>query len=132
MWKPISFGRNAVGISHLFFADDLVLFAEADLFQAQVISKIMETFCDHSGHKISYEKTQFYCSPNVPSDVVHSLSEFMEFRHTDDLGKYLGVPLIHGRVSKLTYQSIVDKTLGKTDAWNPHLFSLAGRLTLCK
>ncbi|KAL5835383.1 hypothetical protein ACOSQ4_014880 [Xanthoceras sorbifolium] len=45
-----------------------------------------------------------------------------------DLGNYLGVPLIHGRISKTIYKDIVSKVQGKLAAWKSANLSLAGRL----
>lgn len=37
------------GVSHLFFADDFVLFAEATLDQVAVVQRILQEFCGASG-----------------------------------------------------------------------------------
>ncbi|CAL8115937.1 unnamed protein product [Prunus armeniaca] len=49
---------------------------------------------------------------------------------SDNLGKYLGVPLIHTRVTKDTYQEIIDKVQKCLSSWKSHTLSMAGRLTL--
>ncbi|KAK3183221.1 hypothetical protein Dsin_030507 [Dipteronia sinensis] len=51
---------------------------------------------------------------------------------TNNLGKYLGVPLIHRRVSNQTYSDLVEKTQKRLAAWKSDTFSLAGRATLIK
>ena len=37
MWKPIQVGRRGPKLSHLAFANDLILFAEAPIDQVEVI-----------------------------------------------------------------------------------------------
>ncbi|OMP13818.1 putative ribonuclease H protein [Corchorus olitorius] len=49
---------------------------------------------------------------------------------TNDLGKYLGVPLIHERVTKATFKEIVEKVQGRLSSWKSKLLTLAGRATL--
>ncbi|KAI5343373.1 hypothetical protein L3X38_011249 [Prunus dulcis] len=45
-------------------------------------------------------------------------------------GKYLEVPLIHSRITKATYRSVVDKVQQKLTAWKGKLLGLPGRATL--
>ena len=49
---------------------------------------------------------------------------------TNDLGCYLGMPLLHLRVNKATYQTILDKVDKRLIGWNAAHLSLAGRITL--
>ncbi|KAE8693055.1 hypothetical protein F3Y22_tig00110819pilonHSYRG00250 [Hibiscus syriacus] len=86
-WKPIHLCRNGPNLSHLFFADDLVLFAEASIEQC-------------------YE--------------VHNL------------GKYLGVPLLHSRITRASFSYIVSRVRDKLVGWKAKALSLAGRITLAK
>ncbi|KAK9112247.1 hypothetical protein Scep_019766 [Stephania cephalantha] len=53
LWFPPKFGLD-VCISHLFFADDLILFVEASISKAEVIANILHDFCEHSEHRTSY------------------------------------------------------------------------------
>ncbi|KAK8998834.1 hypothetical protein V6N11_070018 [Hibiscus sabdariffa] len=44
LWLPFRFIRNGTPLSHLFFADDLILYAKADLSQAEAIANILSDF----------------------------------------------------------------------------------------
>ncbi|KAL4283374.1 hypothetical protein GQ457_16G024540 [Hibiscus cannabinus] len=49
-----------------------------------------------------------------------------------DLGKYLGVPLIHRRVTKATYAYLLEQIDKRLNGWAASYLSLAGRVTLAK
>ena len=49
---------------------------------------------------------------------------------TNDLGRYLGVPIISGRITKQTYSYIVNKIKKKISDWSSRCLSMAGRLVL--
>lgn len=51
---------------------------------------------------------------------------------TVDMGIYLGVPTLHSRVTKDTYQDLLDKIKSKLAGWKAKSLSMAGRITLAK
>ena len=97
-WKPLIVARKAPKLSHLFFADDLVLFVKASLDQVDIISKVLDNFCLSSGHRISKEKTTVFFSRNTDNHVAQQIGDGFGFKITTDMGKYLGVPIIHAGV----------------------------------
>lgn len=131
-WSPIQLSRGGPKLSHLAFADDLMLFSEASIEQVEIIGTILKLFCDSSGQKVSTEKTRVFFSKNVNREKKKELSEALGFQCTDDLGKYLGAPLIHHRSSRQSYQFILDKVNQRLSNWKTSQLSFAGRVTLAK
>lgn len=62
VWHPIKFGRSGTKLSHNFFADDMVLFAESSTQQIEIVLSYLNKFCESSGAKVSVSKTKVYFS----------------------------------------------------------------------
>lgn len=106
-WRPISVSRGGPSVSHIFFADVLPLFGAATPEQAAVMEGILTDFCLASGQKVSYAKSQFYASNNTRQEVVEVLPDRLKMHHTVDLGRYLGMPVIHNRVTTHTFDFLI-------------------------
>lgn len=50
-----------------------------------------------------------FFSKNVPRLLKKDICDAMGFSSTDDLGKYLGVPIFHKRVGLNTFNFVLDK-----------------------
>ena len=129
-WRPVRASRGGPLLSNLAFADDLILFAEASVDQAQVIRECLDKFCAASGSKVSFDKSRVYFSENTNLELRDSICTELQMEATSDLGKYLGVPTIHGRSTKGDYQYLVDRVNSKLAGWKAKTLSLAGRATL--
>ena len=131
-WKPIRLARNGIPLSHLFFADYLLLLAEASIEQARILSAILDAYCYSSEAKVNINKTMLYFSNNVGAIDVARISGIFGYSVTHDLGKYLGVPLHHTRVTNNMFQDIIDKVEKWLFGWNASSLSLVGRITLAQ
>ncbi|CAN0877256.1 LINE-1 retrotransposable element ORF2 protein [Linum grandiflorum] len=129
-WAPFSLGRGGPALSHLFFADDLVLFGNATIDQCLAIKDCLDRFCEASGQVVSNEKSRIFFSKNVSPSLRRSICNSLTFHETHDLGRYLGVPILHGRTTKSTYQYILDRIDLKLAGWKCKNLSLVGRVTL--
>lgn len=61
-WSPIKLSRKGLSVSHLFFADDLLLFGEASVNQAAIMKNILENFVISHGN-VSIDRS-CYCGSN--------------------------------------------------------------------
>lgn len=122
--------RASPPTSHFFFADDLVLFAEASVGQMEVVMACLNEFCSLSGQSISLTKSKLFVSPNCSRQLARNISALCGIPLTSDLGKYFGVPLLHQRVTKATYYHILEKVQARLAGWKTDQLSLAGRTLL--
>lgn len=132
VWLPILLKNNGPPLSHLFFADVLVLLSKASCSQANVIKSVMDGFCAASGHRVSASKCHIYFSGNVELSMGNEISDRLHHQQVNNLGTYLGVPLTHDRVTTSTYSYVVEKIQAKLSGWKAKLLSLAGRITLAR
>lgn len=131
-WTPIQLARGGPKLSHLAFTDDLLLFSEASISQANTIKKVLDTFCASSGQKVNYEKTRIYFLGNVHWLNRNLIVQQLGYQGTPDLGKYLGVPLHHQKANAQSFCFIIDKLEQRLSCWKDKSLSFAGRLTLNK
>lgn len=131
-WEAIKLGHRGSPISHLFFADDLFLFSGTSQNQLALIKRMLDDFCDASGQVISQSKTRMFFSKNITKREADRIGETLPFQRSHNLGNYLGVPLLHDRVTKDTYGYLIDKVQRRLASWKASSLSLAGRMTLAK
>ncbi|KAH1089306.1 hypothetical protein J1N35_016563, partial [Gossypium stocksii] len=131
-WNPIRLSRDGPDISHLFFTDDLVIFSKADSKHCRVLKDILDRFYALSGLKINARKTNIFFSKGVDEGSVDTISIMFGFQPVHNLGHYLGVPLLHQRVTSGTLQLVVEKVRGKLQSWEVKKLSLAGCITLAQ
>nr|XP_025677258.2 uncharacterized protein LOC112777171 isoform X2 [Arachis hypogaea] len=130
LWDPVAVTRGGPRISHLMFADDLLLFCKAQKSQVECVMHAFQSFCRASEMKINLDKSKVLCSKNVNNRRKELFTGVSSIRFTQDLGKYLGVNLHHARVTRAPFNGIVDKIKGRLANWKGRLLNRAGRLCL--
>lgn len=93
-WKALKASRSGPKVSHIFLANDLMLYSEASEEQVVCVKEILNIFCKSLGQQVNFNKSLMFVSPNVSEQVALSLSENLGVLLTKELGKYLGHQLI--------------------------------------
>ncbi|KAL9419883.1 hypothetical protein AB3S75_037613 [Citrus x aurantiifolia] len=61
----VKVARSAPSISHLFFADDCLLFFKANLHEARIIKGLLAIYGAASGQHVNYQKSAISFSANM-------------------------------------------------------------------
>lgn len=89
--------RGAPSISHLLFADDLLVFCRANAREVNRLSAIFEVYTKVLGQKINLAKSALFCRKNTHPAVVEELCNILHVKKLSLDSKYLGLPLFIGR-----------------------------------
>jgi hypothetical protein len=84
-WKPMRAGRIVPLISHLMFADDLLLFGQATDENMTAVMDVLNQFCTIPGQQMNYDKSYIFFSRNVAANRRVTLSTQSGLKETLNL-----------------------------------------------
>lgn len=128
-WEPIHI-TNSGPLSHLLFADDVLLFTKAKSSQFRFVSDLFDSFSKASGLKINLSKSRALFSSGTPQAKINKLTSISGIRGTTSLDKYLGFPILKGRPKRSDFLFIIEKMQNRLASWKNKLLNKTGRLTL--
>ena len=131
-WDKIKASRNGLSFSHIFYADDLMLFAKANSKNCDAILEVLDNFCNMAGQKFNVNKSQIFFSPNVFGRKKNTICRKLGMVATQNLGRYLGFPLPHQGRNGDAFNFVIEKVQNKLAGWQSKLLSKAGKLVLVK
>lgn len=89
--------RNCPPISHLAFADDVIIFANGSKNSLCTLMAFLTQYDNKSGHKINKQKSCFLTGDKVPTNRATIVAECTGFVQKSFPIKYLGCNLYIGR-----------------------------------
>ncbi|XP_026417074.1 uncharacterized protein LOC113312541 [Papaver somniferum] len=105
----IKMGFNALSISHLLFADDLLVFSSTNFLEGENILKLFTNFSNASGQLITFEKSGIFFSTNSHQVTIDRVSNTLGVRTIALNDKYLGSPLFTHTSKVNSFQNVIFK-----------------------
>ena len=130
--RGVAICRDGPKVSHLFFANDSVLFCRATEAECNKILEILEVYKRGSGQKINREKTNLFFNSNTPLPLQEQIQQLLGVPTIRQYEKYLGLPALVGRAKKQSFIFLKESVWKKLQEWKVKLLSQAGREVLIK
>ncbi|RVW26389.1 putative ribonuclease H protein [Vitis vinifera] len=122
--------RHNLKISHLFFADDTIVFCEANKEHLTYLSWILLWFEAASGLRINLDKSEI-----IPVGVVEEIEEMaveLGCRVGSLPSQYLGLPLGAPYKASSVWDGVEEKVRRRLARWKRQYISKGGRITLIR
>ena len=130
--RGVAICRDGPKVSHLFFANDSVLFCRATEAECNKILEILEVYERGSGQKINRERTNLFFSSNTPLPLQEQIQQLSGVPAIRQYEKYLGLPALVGRAKKQSFIFLKERVWKKLQGWKEKLLSQARREVLIK
>jgi hypothetical protein len=119
-------------ITHLFFADDSLVFCKANRVEWRRLLNLIETYERGSGQRINLAKTAVFFSRNTCQSRREEIKASFGPGEANNYDSYLGLPTLVGKNRNLAFKEIKDKVIRKLNNWKSKLLTLAGKEVLLK
>ncbi|KAL9246131.1 hypothetical protein vseg_019705 [Gypsophila vaccaria] len=118
-------------LTHLCFADDLLMFCRGDCQSVSLLLSAFETFSLASGLTMNKAKSQLFF--NGTSLKTGNQLQLLTGMPQGSLPfKYLGVPISSRKLAVMDCEVLIEKAVSQIRAWGARKLSYAGRLVLVK
>ncbi|XP_010412489.1 PREDICTED: uncharacterized protein LOC104698794 [Camelina sativa] len=119
---------SEVEISHLMFADDVMIFFDGDSSSLHGIYETLEDFAGWSGLHMNRGKTQLF-HVGLTQVEANALASY-GFTPGSLPIRYLGLPLMSRKLKVAEYAPLIEKLKAKFNSWATRSLSFAGRVQL--
>ena len=89
--------QRGTKISHIFFANDSLIFCRAIKEECSNLQRILETYEQTSGQQLNGEKTYLFFNSNTPQDIQDHIKDFFGAEVICQHETYLGLPSLVGK-----------------------------------
>lgn len=119
-------------LSHLFFADDSLLFCRANFDEWRQIQQVLQVYEGASRRKLNYENTAILYSRNTRKEFRDYINFVTGVSTIKCFEKYLGLPALVGQSKLKTFAEIQGMVSKKLGGWNEKFISKPGKEVLLK
>jgi len=122
--------RGTQEISHLLFADDMLVFCRGNTSSVTALNSILEDMYLFAGLEMNKQKSKLFLSKGCRNKT--TLANLSGVSQGSLPMKYLGLPLTSVYLKARHFASLIDATRRRGDGWMLNLLSFPGRIELIK
>jgi hypothetical protein len=119
-------------ITLFFFADDSLVFCNANRVEWRRLLNLIETYERGSSQRINLAKTAVFFSRNTCQSRREEIKASFGLGEANSYDSYLGLPTLVGKNRNLAFKEIKEKVIRKLNNWKSKLLTLAGKEVLLK
>ncbi|GJS36768.1 RNA-directed DNA polymerase, eukaryota, reverse transcriptase zinc-binding domain protein [Tanacetum coccineum] len=131
LFQGVKIGSSEIQLSHLFYADDVIILFEWNQCDMDNIICILNVFYLASGLKINISKSNLY-GVGVSSDDTESIAVGTGCSASNLPFSYLGLPIGSNMNRIANWNSLIERFKIRLSGWKANMLSSGGRLTLIK
>lgn len=120
-----------VKLTHLSFADDILVFTDEFVRSLERVLVVMEPFANVSGLYINATKSSIFATGQSITPMINE-AKSIGIKVGSLPVRYLGMPLTTKALSKQDYEPLIDYIRGRMLSWRNKCLSYAGRFQLIK
>ncbi|XP_020689917.1 uncharacterized protein LOC110104946 [Dendrobium catenatum] len=117
-------------LTHLTYADDLLIFGKAETQNCDNLMNTLQTFSSCSVLILNLNKSSLLISPTASH--LSAISLALQIHNCSTTISYLGLPISLGRVKLSDFSPLIKKITNLLSGWKVKLLSFAGRLQFIK
>ena len=118
---------NGPAITHVMYADDIVLFSKATRRDATAINECIIKYCNWSGQKLNRSKSGFFFSKQTQHQSARAIKQILQMKKLKSNAIYLGAPLFLTRSPRKDFSYLLNKLEERLAGWRSKTLSWAGR-----
>ena len=128
----IQASRNGPRVTHLVFADDNILFANADGEGSKRMKHMLKLYKESSGQKVNLNKSALYFNHNTRNECEGMIKNLFGVQSTENMGKYLRIPVLVAKDKKRAFQEIKERMVEIVKSWCNKTLSQGGKEVFIK
>ena len=124
--------RHGPSITHLFFADDSLIFCKANMDQATKLMRVLQVYALGSGQLINLDKSSILVNKNVRPELMHDSCQTAGNMQRVSQGMYLGLPMVVSRTKEQIFGFVKTNIQQRILKWKNRFLSIAGKEIMLK
>lgn len=128
--EGVAIGNGCPTISHLFFANDSLIFCKANAKRGMAVKEMLMLYEKASRQVVNVEKSGLFFSRNMKEEVMNNFEKESGIKRGNFQQKYLGLPSMGSRSWEKMFDFIKQRVGMVVQRWQEYLFSIGGKEVL--